>query len=110
MQTAGEVVWVDFDPAFGHEQSGRRPALVISEGTYNQGSSFVLVCPITRSSKPWPFKVALPDGFIISGQILVDQIKSIDKNRIVSVKVGKIDESLLFQIRGLLRTLLQLGS
>jgi mRNA interferase MazF len=108
--TAGDVVWVDFDPAFGHEQSGRRPALVISDGAYNQESSFVLVCPITRSSKPWPFKVALSEGLSISGQILVDQIKSIDKNRILSVTVGKIDESLLTHIRGLLGTLLQLAS
>jgi mRNA interferase MazF len=106
----GDVVWVDFDPAVGHEQAGRRPALVISDETYNQESSFVLVCPITRNSKPWPFKVALSDGSSISGQILVDQIKSIDKKRILSVKVGRIDEGLLSQIRGLLRTLLQLAT
>jgi mRNA interferase MazF len=83
---------------------------VISDETYNQESSFVLVCPITRSSKPWPFKVALSAGFSISGQILVDQIKSIDKNRVLSVRVGRIDESLLSQIRGLLKTLLQLAT
>ncbi len=110
MLTAGDVVWVDFDPAFGHEQSGRRPALVISDDTYNQASSFVLVCPITRSPKPWPFKVALSGGLSIEGHILVDQIKSIDKERILSVRGGKIDESLLSHVRGLLGTLLQVAS
>jgi len=107
--TAGDLVWVDFDPAFGHEQSGRRPALVISDSAYNQDSSLVLVCPITRSSKPWPFKIILSNVFPISGHILVDQIKSIDKERILSERIGKIDESLLSDVRGLLVVLFRLA-
>lgn len=110
MLTAGDIVWVDFDPVVGHEQSGRRPALVISDYLYNEASSFILVCPITRSSKPWPFKLALSEGFAISGEILVDQIKSIDKTRVLSVKVGKIDESLLSHVRALLKGLIQTSS
>jgi mRNA interferase MazF len=88
----GDLVWVDFDPAFGHEQGGRRPALVMSIASYNECSSFVLVCPITRSERSWPFKVGLPPGGAIAGAVLVDQIKSIDKRRIVSPAAGKIDE------------------
>jgi mRNA interferase MazF len=102
----GEVVWVDFDPSFGHEQAGRRPALVLSESSYNRASSFILVCPITRSAAPWPFKVVLSGLLSLDGQILVDQIKSIDKNRIVTPAVDKIDEATLSKVRGLLAPLL----
>jgi mRNA interferase MazF len=84
----GDLVWVDFDPAFGHEPGGRRPALVMSIASYNESSSFVLVCPITRNDRSWPFKVGLPSGGAIAGAVLVDQIKSIDKRRIVSPAAG----------------------
>lgn len=106
MVEAGELVWVDFDLAFGHEQSGRRPALVVSDRTYNQVSSFILVCPITRNPKPWPFKISLSDIPPVDGQVLVDQIKSIDKRRVVMPAIGTIDEALLSKIRGLLASLL----
>lgn len=106
MVGAGELVWVDFDPAFGHEQSGRRPALVVSDGGYNQVSSFILVCPITRNPKPWPFKISLSDMFVVDGQVLVDQIKAIDKRRVVTPALGKVDDEVLSQIRGLLASLL----
>lgn len=88
----GDLVWVDFDPAFGHEQAGRRPALVMSRASYNEQSSFVLVCPITRSNRPWPFKVGLPTETPFEGAILVDQIKSIDKRRIVSPPSGRLGD------------------
>jgi mRNA interferase MazF len=103
---AGELVWVDFGPAFGHEQTGRRPALVVSDRQYNQESSFILVCPITSNPKPWPFKIELAEALPIDGQVLVDQIKSIDKRRVVSLPIGKIDESRLANVRRLLAALL----
>jgi mRNA interferase MazF len=106
MLKAGDLVWVDFDPSIGHEQAARRPALIVSEGNYNQMSSFVLVCPITRSPKPWPFQTSLPDTLPIAGRVIVDQIKSIDKRRVVSPAVGRIEESKLAEIRGLLAALL----
>lgn len=73
----GEIVWIDFNPRKGHEQSGRRPALVISPKAYNEVSSCVLVCPITTNLSPWPWKIEL-SGVEIEGAVLVDQIKSID--------------------------------
>ncbi|MGO9005541.1 MAG: type II toxin-antitoxin system PemK/MazF family toxin [Beijerinckiaceae bacterium] len=106
MLAAGELVWVDFDPAFGHEQAGRRPALIISDGKYNEESSFILVCPITRNARHWPFKIVLSDKLPVGGQILVDQIKSIDKRRVVSPAIGTIEESGLAEVRGLLAVLL----
>src|SRR5215510_10094711 len=75
---AGEVIWVDFGPPLGREQAGRRPGLVISDARYNRVSSLMLVCPITRNDKPWPFKVALPPAGRLTGYVLADQVRSID--------------------------------
>jgi mRNA interferase MazF len=74
----GQVVWVNFNPQKGHEQSGRRPALVISPTAYNGVSNCVLLCPITSNTDPWPWKVVLPENGEVTGAVLVDQIKSID--------------------------------
>jgi mRNA interferase MazF len=76
----GQIVWVNFNPQKGHEQSGRRPALVVSPSVYNAVSNCVLVCPITSNITPWPWKVILQGNGDIQGAILVDQIKSIDAN------------------------------
>jgi mRNA interferase MazF len=75
---AGDIVWVEFGPSFGHEQAGRRPALVVSPRGYNARSSLILVCPITRNVAAWSFKVDLDNPGRIEGAVLVDQVRSID--------------------------------
>ena len=74
----GDVVWLRFDPRSGHEQSGRRPALVVSPRTYNGTVGLALVCPITSRVKGYPFEVLLPEGGEVEGAILSDQLKSLD--------------------------------
>jgi mRNA interferase MazF len=74
----GHIVWMDFDPQSGHEQAGRRPALVISPASYNEKIGLALLCPITSQVKGYPFEVAIPKGMSVSGVILADQIKSLD--------------------------------
>jgi mRNA interferase MazF len=74
----GDLVWLTFDPQAGHEQAGRRPALVLSPKAYNQKSGLALVCPITNQAKGYPFEVALPGGSGISGVILADHVKNLD--------------------------------
>lgn len=74
----GDIVWIDFDPQSGHEQAGRRPALVISPVAYNEKIGLALLCPITSQVKGYPFEVAIPRGLSVSGVILADQIKSLD--------------------------------
>ena len=74
----GDAVWLLFDPLAGHEQAGRRPAVVISPKAYNAKSSLCLVCPITSKMKGYPFEVPLPSKLPIQGVILSDQIKSLD--------------------------------
>jgi mRNA interferase MazF len=74
----GDIVWLSFTPQSGREQSGRRPALVISPREYNEKTNLALFCPITSRVKDYPFEVKLPGNLEISGVILSDQIKSLD--------------------------------
>lgn len=74
----GDVVWLQFNPRAGHEQSGIRPALVISPKSYNRRVGLGLFCPITSRVKGYPFEVLFPDGHKINGAVLSDQIKSLD--------------------------------
>ena len=75
---AGEIVWTEFDPALGREQTGRRPALVVSPALFAEQTGFAIVCPITSRVRPFPTSVVLPDGLAMSGEILLNQLRSID--------------------------------
>ena len=74
----GDVVWLCFNPQSGHEQVGRRPALVVSPKLYNAKVGLGLFCPISSQIKGYPFEVTIPSGFPVIGCILSDQIKSLD--------------------------------
>jgi mRNA interferase MazF len=72
----GDVVWIDFDPQTGHEQAGRRPALVLSPRMYNRPSGLALLCPITNQAKGYPYEIGVPAGLPVRGVILTDQLKN----------------------------------
>lgn len=74
----GDVVWLTFNPQAGHEQSGRRPAFVVSPYEYNKKVGLFLVCPITSQMKGYPFEVRISSKSGIDGVILTDQIKNLD--------------------------------
>ena len=74
----GDVVWLTLDPQAGHEQSGRRPALVLSPASYNGKTELAVFCPVTNQIKGYPFEVVIPDGHRVSGAALSDQLKSLD--------------------------------
>ena len=74
----GDAVWLQFNPQAGHEQSGHRPAVVLSPLAYNQRVGLALFCPITTQIKGYPFEVTIPTGLAVSGVILADQVKSLD--------------------------------
>lgn len=74
----GDIIYLDFDPQAGHEQRGRRPALVISNNTYNRFSKMLVVCPITNTDKNHPFHVKLDDRTKARGVILCDQARTLD--------------------------------
>lgn len=69
---------MEFQPQAGHEQSGVRPAVVLSPTTYNERSSLVVVVPVTHTVKGYPFEVVLPSNLPIDGAVLCDQVKSLD--------------------------------
>jgi mRNA interferase MazF len=73
----GDIVWLDFNPQLGHEQRGRRPALVLSYKAYNEKIGLGIFCPITSKEKGYPFEVKII-GKKIKGCVLSDQIKSLD--------------------------------
>jgi len=74
----GDIVWITLSPQAGHEQAGRRPALVLSHKAYNGKVGLALLCPITSQIKGYPFEVLIPDGLPVNGVVLSDQIKSLD--------------------------------
>src|SRR5271156_4555501 len=75
---AGDLIWTDFDPRIGREQSGRRPALVVSPNAFSRVTEFAIVCPITSRVRPFGTSVVLPSGLPVSGEILTSHVRSID--------------------------------
>ena len=74
----GDAVWIHLNPQAGHEQAGRRPALVLSPRAYNERTGLAIFCPLTSQVKGYPFEVAIPVGHRVTGVILSDQVKSLD--------------------------------
>ena len=74
----GDFIALTFDPQSGHEQKGRRPALVVSNTLFNQKTGLSLVCPITNRDRNIPLHVKLSEDCVLSGVVMVDQIKSVD--------------------------------
>jgi mRNA interferase MazF len=104
---AGDLIWTDFDPRVGREQSGRRPALVVSERDFYRASEFAIVCPITSRVRPFGTSVVLPPGLPISGEILTSHIHSIDSlARPISYAGAAVPAATLEEVRGKLAALL----
>jgi len=74
----GDVVWLTFNPQAGHEQAGRRPAVVLSPSLYNRKAGLALFAPVTNQVKGYPFEVIIPSGLPVTGAVLADQLKSLD--------------------------------
>ena len=74
----GDIIWLTFTPQAGHEQAGRRSALVLSPEAYNNKVGLAILCPITSRVKGYPFEVGIPKGLKVRGAILSDQVKSLD--------------------------------
>jgi mRNA interferase MazF len=78
MVSQGDIIWLDLDPQVGREQKGRRPALVISNNSFNRYSSMHMICPITSTDKQHAFHLSLDDRTKTSGVILCDQARVLD--------------------------------
>jgi mRNA interferase MazF len=103
---AGDVIWIDFGEPVGHEQGGRRPALVVTPREYNANSSVLVVCPISRRAREWPFNISLPQLDPVSGFVLVDQITVVDPKARPIRRAGRVPAETMAEVRGKLAVLL----
>ncbi len=101
----GDIVWLQFDPQAGHEQAGRRPALVVSPSAYNGRVGLALFCPLTTSIKGYPFEVAVQVDGKVDGAILADQVKCLDWRARRARKFGEIPDEILAEVLGKIATL-----
>ncbi|HTV64433.1 MAG TPA: endoribonuclease MazF [Bryocella sp.] len=102
---AGDLVWASFDPQAGHEQAGRRPALVLSPAEYNGKAGLVLACPVTSQIKGYPFEVAISSRRI-EGVVLADQVRSLDWRAREFTFADRAPEAAIVAVKELLMTLL----
>jgi mRNA interferase MazF len=103
----GDVVWIHLNPQAGHEQAGRRPAVVVSPQAYNGKVGLALFCPITSRTKGYPFEVALPADLPVGGVVLADQVKSLDWRARRAQLVARLPDATSAEIVGKLATLLE---
>src|SRR5882724_1177442 len=74
----GDFITLSFDPQAGHEQKGRRPALIISNHLFNQATGLAIACPITNADRKIPFHLPIPSTSSLTGFVMVEQVKSVD--------------------------------
>lgn len=103
----GHLIWLNFTPQAGHEQAGRRPALVLTPSAYNGLTGLVIGLPITSRVKHYPFEVALPSACAIQGVILCDQARSMDWRSRRAEYVGVLSGGTLDEVGQKLGSLLQ---
>jgi mRNA interferase MazF len=91
-------VWLEFDPRAGHEQAGRRPALVLSPASYNGKVGLAILCPVTSRAKGYPFEVPVPRGSGVEGVLLADQVKSLDWRAREAERIGRAPDRVTQQV------------
>ncbi len=102
----GDIVALSFDPQSGHEQKGRRPAIIISNKIFNQYLGLAFACPITNSKRDFPFHIKV-ESENITGYIMGEQMKSIDYNSRNIKFIEKANAKTLNQILGIIDSIIQ---
>jgi mRNA interferase MazF len=102
----GDAVWITLNPQAGHEQAGRRPAVVLSPSSYNRKVGLAILCPITNQAKGYPFEVVIPQGLEVTGAILSDQVKSLDWKVRQAELIDRLPEQIIIEVLMKLDTLL----
>ena len=106
---AGDIVWLNFTPQAGHEQSGHRPALVLSPVTYNDKTSLMICCPMTTQIKNYPFEVSIGSTPLVGAQpsvVLADQVKSVDWRVRKASRKGVVSPEELAEVRAKIMALI----
>jgi len=98
----GDFIALALHPQADHEQSGRRPALVVSHDLFNQHTGLAIVCPITKTCRDYPFHVTVPEGGEVTGYVMVEQVRSIDFHSRQVKRIGKAPDEVLQEALSLL--------
>ena len=98
----GDFVALTFDPQSGHEQRGRRPALVVSNDLFNKHTGLCIACPVSDSRRDYPFHVTIPDDCDVTGVVMVEQVKSIDFRARNVKRIGPAPDAVLDEVLSLL--------
>jgi mRNA interferase MazF len=106
----GDLVWLTFTPQAGHEQAGRRPAVVLSPIAYNRRVGLAIFCPITNQRKGYPFEVELPETVGVTGVILSDQVKNLDWRSRNAVFLATLPDRVIAEVLQKLGTLVSLSN
>lgn len=94
----GDIIFLEFDPQAGHEQKGKRPAVVVSNNVYNNFTKIAIVCPITNTDKDFPLHVVLDNRTKTTGVVMCEQIKALDIDARNAIFKEKIPKDLLNEI------------
>ena len=98
----GELITLTFDPQSGHEQRGRRPALVVSNDLFNKHTGLCIACPITNTRRDYPFHVEIPASSGVTGVVMVEQVKTIDYRSRKARRLGKASKEMLDEVLSIL--------
>lgn len=98
----GDILTISFDPQSGHEQKGRRPALVVSKDLFNRSTGLAIVCPLTNTERGFPFHVPVPQDSNLTGFIMVEQVKSIDFRTRQAKRIDRVSDELLANVLSIL--------
>jgi mRNA interferase MazF len=98
----GDFIAVTFDPQSGHEQRGRRPALVVSNTLFNRHTGLAIVCPLTNTDRSFPFHVAVVNDPNVTGFVMVEQVKSIDFRARRAKRMGEASDQVLDEVLSIL--------
>jgi mRNA interferase MazF len=100
LPSAGDLVWADLRPWRGKEKGGVRPVVVLTDRDYHLRSETAIVCLVTSNVKPWPTKVLLPHGLPVHGAILVDEVRTLDRQARGFRPICTIPDEVLSEVRG----------
>ena len=103
----GDLIWLTFQPQAGHEQSGRRPALVVSPAAYHSRVGLALVCPVTSQVKGYPFEVPIEDETGVRGVVLTDQLKSLDWQAREAEYIHHVPRNIMSEVVAKIRILVE---
>lgn len=101
------MIWITLNPQAGHEQAGRRPALVLSPAAYNGKVGLAILCPITNQVKGYPFEVTIPADTDVTGVILADQVKSLDWKARNAARMATLPSTTVSEVLSKLNLLLR---